>query len=100
MIAVKIQNYGNIPDIIKAYHSQKKDHVVSRRDVLASGDTLEISVQAREMQELKAALRDMDGIREEKVESLKKEISAGTYKIDAGKIASAIIEERLLDKQA
>lgn len=99
---MKIHNYGSIPDITKAYSSQRKNRPSDKFDVPASGkgDTLELSIQAREMQEVKAALKDVKEVREEKVERIKKEIREGTYRIDAGKIADGILKERLLDKQS
>lgn len=99
---MKINSYGSIPDITKAYSSQRKDRPFTKQDVPATAgeDTLELSVQAREMQDVKAALKDAREVREEKVEQIKKEVRDGAYRVDAGKIAEGIINERLLDKQA
>jgi negative regulator of flagellin synthesis FlgM len=101
-MTVKIISYGSIPDITKAYSSQRKDRPSTKQDVPATGgeDTLELSVQAREMQDVKAALKDVREVREEKVEQIKKELREGTYRLDAKKIAEGMIQERLLDKQA
>lgn len=98
---MKINNYGSIPDIMKAYNSQRKDRAVPGKDAPYSDgkDALELSDQARELQEIKAGLRDLTGVREEKVEQLKKEIRSGAYRVNAGKIAGEMIRERLLDKQ-
>ena len=99
MIALKVNNYGSISEVMKAYISRKKD--VSHPDrarINGGGDTLELSVQAREIQDIKSALVDIEAVREEKVESIKQQISAGTYLPDASKIADGIIQERLLDK--
>ncbi|MFZ5650983.1 MAG: flagellar biosynthesis anti-sigma factor FlgM [Bacillota bacterium] len=98
---MKINNYGSIPDIMKAYNSQRKDRADSRKDfpVNPGKDALELSDRARELQEIKAGLRDLAGVRDEKVEQLKREIKSGTYRVDAGKIAGEMIMERLLDKQ-
>jgi len=99
---VKINSYGSIPDIAKAYSSQRKDRPSAKQDAPANGgeDTLELSVQAREMQDVKAALKDVGEVREEKVEQIKKEIREGAYRLDFGKTAEGMIEERLLDKKA
>jgi len=98
---VKISNYGSIPDITKAYASQRKDRPSTKQDCPVTGgeDTLELSVQAREIQDIKAALKDVSEIRDEKVERVKKEIREGTYQMDIRKIAEGLIKERLLDKQ-
>lgn len=96
---MKVNNYGNIHEVMKAYLTGKNEGA-SRKDAPAKGgeDTLELSVQAREMQEVKSALKDMPEVREEKVQQIKREIASGTYRADAGKIAEGIFEERLLDK--
>lgn len=97
---MKINNYGSIPDIMKAYNSQRKDRAEAKKDSSVAGkDTLELSDQARELQEIKSGLRDLGEVRMEKVEQLKKEIKSGTYRVDAGKIAEEMYKERLLDKQ-
>jgi len=84
---------------MKAYQSRKNEGA-SRKDAPAKDgeDTLELSVQAREMQEVRSALKDIAEVREEKVQQIKREIASGTYRADARKIAEGIIEERLLDK--
>lgn len=97
---MKITNYGNIQDILKAYGNQKKSPLVHKESVSADqNDTLELSVQAKELQEIQAGLKDVKEVRQEKIDRIKKEVEAGTYQIDARRIAEAIIEERLLDKQ-
>ena len=63
------------------------------------GDTLELSVQAREVQDFRVALRDIGEVRQDKVEQLKKEVQGGTYRADARRIAEGIIQDRLLDRQ-
>lgn len=97
---MKVNNYGNIQDVMKAYLTRKNEGA-SRKDAPAKGgeDTLELSAQAREMREVKSALKEMPEIREDKVEQIKREIASGAYRVDAGKIAEGIIEERLLDKR-
>jgi negative regulator of flagellin synthesis FlgM len=86
-------------EVMKAYLSRKKEGVSpGKPPVKNGGDTLELSVQAREIQDVKTALKDIGDVREEKVEQIKSRIASGTYRADAGKIADGIIEERLLDK--
>lgn len=100
---MKINGYGAIADIdkIKAYNSQKKQQSGRGREPAAAReDTLELSAQAREIQEIQSGLKDMKEVREEVVGRIKKEIEAGAYRVDAGKVAEGIIKERLLDKRA
>jgi len=56
-------------------------------------DQLEISPEAKELQELQAAAsRDnADPARQAKVEELKQQVSTGTYRVDSGKIAEKLL---------
>ncbi|MCL6478372.1 MAG: flagellar biosynthesis anti-sigma factor FlgM [Peptococcaceae bacterium] len=99
---MKINGYPNIQEIMKAYASQKRKQPAPGEKVSPAGreDTLDLSVQAMEMKEVRASLKDVREVREETVDRIKKEIGDGTYKADAWKIAQGIISERLLDRQA
>jgi len=101
---MKIGGFNNLPDAIKAYAARKKEEAAARgetkAEIIVPGDTVEISVQAKEMKEIQDSLKDIKDIREDKVSRIKKEIENGTYKVDAGKIADGIIEEWRLDNQA
>ncbi|MFZ5632110.1 MAG: flagellar biosynthesis anti-sigma factor FlgM [Bacillota bacterium] len=98
---MKINGYLNIQEIMKAYASQKRNRPVPGEKVSAAEreDTLELSVQAKELKEIQAGLKDVKEVRGDKVDRIKKEIEDGTYRADARKIAEGIISERLLDKQ-
>jgi len=98
---VKINGFGSIPEILKAYNSQKRQQSDKARETANwdGEDTLVLSDQAREIKDLQAGLKDIKEVREEKVDLIKKEIGAGRYRVDALKVAEAIIRERLLDKQ-
>lgn len=61
-------------------------------------DSVEISDRAREFQLYRARLKELPGVRAELVNSVKKELVAGSYRIDAEAIAKGIIEEYRLDK--
>lgn len=98
---MKINGYGNISEVIRTYNSQRRQQSDKARETAdrAGEDTLELSAQAREIQEMQSGLRDVKEVREEMVGRIKKEIEAGRYRVDALKVAEAIIRERLLDKQ-
>lgn len=99
---VKINGYNNVLEVLKTYNSQKKQPQAKERGpgTESRGDTLDLSVQAREMQEIQSGLKEVKDIRQEKVALLKDQIGAGTYRADASKIAEGILRERHLDKQA
>jgi negative regulator of flagellin synthesis FlgM len=66
----------------------------------AKGDRVELSAKARELQAAREAIQEMDDVDHEKVAKIKARIEAGTYKVDADKIAGKMIEESLLsDRQ-
>lgn len=55
-------------------------------------DQLEISPEAKELQELQAAAKSKtDSARLAKVEELKQQVSTGTYHVDSGKIAEKLL---------
>ncbi|MBI5408122.1 MAG: flagellar biosynthesis anti-sigma factor FlgM [Nitrospirae bacterium] len=56
-------------------------------------DKISLSGKAKEIDELKALIDQLPEVREEKVDSIKQAIDAGTYNIDARKIAQKILEE-------
>jgi negative regulator of flagellin synthesis FlgM len=99
---MKINGYGNVPDLIKSYNDQKKTTGSKSRDSVAvdkGRDTLELSAKAREMKEIKLSMSNINEIRDEKVSQIKKDIENGEYKINARKIADGIVQENLLDRQ-
>ncbi len=63
----------------------------------AKGDRVELSAQAREMMAARKAIAAMDDMDHEKVARVKAQIKAGTYKVDAGKIADKMIDESLIE---
>ncbi len=97
---MKVSGYGSIADVMKAYDSRKKQQAArDGKNVPPGADSLEISDRAREIKDLQAALRDIKDVREDLVGRVKKEIEAGAYRVDPGKIAEGMIGERLLDKR-
>jgi negative regulator of flagellin synthesis FlgM len=64
---------------------------------VAKADRVELSAQAKEIQAARKVVAGMDDVDLEKVARIKAQIEAGTYKVDAGKIADKMIDESLLD---
>lgn len=65
-----------------------------------SADRLEISPLARELQLYRARLEELRDVRQEKVAEIRRQLAEGSYRIDARKIAAAMLEERRLDRRA
>ncbi|MEJ2157879.1 MAG: flagellar biosynthesis anti-sigma factor FlgM [Desulfobacteraceae bacterium] len=62
----------------------------------AKGDQVALSAKAKELQAAREAIKKMDEVDHEKVAEIKAQLEAGTYKVDAEKIAGKMIEESLL----
>jgi negative regulator of flagellin synthesis FlgM len=62
----------------------------------AGADRVELSAKAKELQAAREAIAKMDEVDHEKVARIKAQLKAGTYKVDAEKIAGKMIEESLL----
>lgn len=65
---------------------------------LPPADSVEISGRARELQFYRARLKELPEVRAHLVESVKKELAAGKYRVDSKAIAAGILEERRLDR--
>jgi negative regulator of flagellin synthesis FlgM len=97
---VKVNGTGGI-DPIKAYTAQinnKTAEAKTKTGGKVCSDTLEISTEARKMQNYKVKLAEIPAVREELVASLKQRIQEGSYQPDVEKIAAGLLEEIHLDK--
>jgi len=56
-------------------------------------DETNLSADLQKVQELKAQLANLPDVRPEKVQSLQRAVSNGTYQVDSGKIADAVITD-------
>lgn len=88
----------NKPSELKAYSSQAKKDKPAFNPNAYTGDKVELSPQAKEINKHRAELKTLPQTREEKVQDLKQRINNGTYKPSAEKIAEGIINERRLDE--
>lgn len=97
--AMQIYNKNNVA---KNENVDKANKVAEQQANQKAGvikDKLEISSEAMEYQHAMKKLENVEDIRMEKVEKIKKQIEAGTYKIDGNKIAAKIIEGIEIDKK-
>ena len=63
-------------------------------------DKVVLSPEVKEFQRAKRLIGSIPDIRDEKVDMIKKELEAGTYRIDGKKIAHKMIKESLLNELA
>ena len=83
---------------IYAEQAQKQAQQVQARREQTS--EVALSREAKELQEYRARLRELNDVREKLVEELREKVEAGTYRPDARRIARGIIEEHRLDRRA
>lgn len=90
---------GKIPPLSKTPYAQPSAKPVGKTEAapVAQGDRVVLSPKAKELQAAREAIAEMDPVDHAKVARIKAQIAAGTYKVDAAKIASKMIEESLLD---
>jgi len=63
-----------------------------------SEDKVALSLEAKQIQDVKKRLDSLPDVREDKVTEIKEQIAAGTYTIDGEKIAFKMIRESILDR--
>ncbi|MEG3069830.1 MAG: flagellar biosynthesis anti-sigma factor FlgM [Candidatus Syntrophopropionicum ammoniitolerans] len=91
---MKINGMGIDPIKIYAAQLKKVDaEAKNKTEGLPPGDKLDISHEAKCLQECKGLLAKAPPVREELVASLKQRIQEGSYRPDSEKIAAGIIEE-------
>ncbi len=61
----------------------------------ARGDRVEISQTSRDLRMIDAVLKTTPEVRTDKVRALKEQIEAGTYQVDAKKVANAMMADFL-----
>lgn len=73
-----------------------KTSKVNSTGATAKGDKVELSAKAQELHAAREAIKHMADVDHAKVAEIKAQIEAGTYKVDAEKIAGKMLEESLL----
>ena len=88
---------GKIPPLEATAYIKKSPEIVEKSSVSGPGaDRVALSDRARELQAAHAAVKQMDDVDHEKVARIKAQIQAGTYAVDARKIAGKMLEDALL----
>jgi negative regulator of flagellin synthesis FlgM len=63
-------------------------------------EKVDLSSKAKDIQRIKQAIDEIPDIREGKVQDLKAQIDAGTYKVNTDKLAEKMVGESLIDIMA
>ena len=92
---------AQIGQILKVYESQaaqRSSKVASARGASAAKDKVVLSASQDDQNRVREILKDVPDIRLEKVEALKKQIEAGTYKVEASEVADKMLGRLLADR--
>lgn len=79
--------------MMNIYNKQAKVSKSKETEKAGKSDQLNISNTAREFQFAMEEVKKQPDVRTEKVKQLKQEIEAGTYKVDAKKIADKMMQD-------
>lgn len=91
---MKINRSDNVFNVYNQNMNMKKTEKQKSKE-----DKINISEEAKTYQFAINKLKDIPEIRTDKVNSLKKQIQSGTYKVDADKIAEKMIDKVNFDKK-
>lgn len=89
---MRIQN-NSINKMLNMYANQSNVDRTKKSGVAKKSDELNISSTARDFQVAMQEVKKQPEIREEKVASIKRQIEAGTYKVDAKRIAEKMMQD-------
>lgn len=82
----------------EAVDRKQNKPTVEQQSAAPAADRVEISDKARDVQRLNQLVLEVPEVRTEKVEALKKQVTAGTYGADGKAVAQKMVESTLLDK--
>ncbi|WP_099190236.1 flagellar biosynthesis anti-sigma factor FlgM [Tepidibacter mesophilus] len=89
---MKINGISNIHKVMNAYKTNKTQNV---NKVSLTEDKIEISQKGKDYKFAMDALKNVEEIRQNKVNDIKIRIENGTYTIDKHKLAKSMIQEDL-----
>ena len=89
---MRIQN-TNINKMLNVYANQSNVDKTKKSGVAKKSDEFNISSTARDFQVAMQEVKKQPEIREAKVASIKQQIAAGTYRVDAKKIAEKMMQD-------
>ena len=94
-----------LTDVISQIRKDNKIEVKKTKDAEKSAptslevtDKVELSASSKEVQKMRNIIRDTPSVRAEKVETLKRQIENGEYKVDGHSVADKMIESLMADQ--
>lgn len=89
------------PDVVTGANTEKKGRVENgSKKAMRYEDTVVLSSRIKEIQRAKMLLESLPDIRTEKIETIRRQIENGTYRIQSDTVAARMVETALLDQQA
>lgn len=88
-------NSTQVTRVLNAYKSQSAKTKKVSKNSADRKDSVELSESAKSFKVALEAYKKANDVNSKKVQDLKKEISSGTYKVDADKVADSILESAL-----
>jgi len=83
-----VQNTQNLQ---KSSTSEQTEKTAPAKNV-SSADRVDISGRSKEIADIMSAINQLPDVRNDKVQAIKQSVDAGTYSVDASKVASAILK--------
>lgn len=97
---------NNSPIQMDAYIKQIRQNRMRQQEIESAdaaqkgvGDKVQLSSRAKEMQQAVNGLAQTEEMRDEKVRQVKMDIDQGTYKINAGQVATDMLKEAFENNQ-
>jgi len=75
----------------KSSAADQKEKAAPAKNI-GNADRVDISGRSKEVADIMSAINQLPDVRNDKVQAIKQNVDAGTYSVDAGKIASSIIK--------
>ena len=85
---------------VKQISQQQKEDAASKPGVkpVEKADTVQISEEARELQETQKVMENIPDVQVEKVAKIKDQIENGTYEIKSGEIAKKMVKDSIVNE--
>ena len=91
---------NNSPIQMDAYLKQIQQNRMRQQEIESAdaaqrevGDKVQLSRRAKEIQQTAQGLAESEQVRDEKVRQVKMDLAQGTYRVDAGKVATDMLRE-------
>ena len=93
--------YTNIDPYVEQVKSTSRPDPQTEKTAPAaiSGDTVNLSREAKEIQEAQKAAKIVPDVREDKVAEIQQRIQTGTYEVNGDKVAFNMLRESLINQK-